>query len=152
MLKEKLESLTAWTAPAVPDVIPQGDMPGDKVQIGLSHIAKASAIFPLLLNEMKQLDREKIVVSVFGGSGVGKSETASLLAWYLNCAGIGAYVMSGDNYPRRIPLYNDAERNRVFRTAGPSIRSSQPSSGRHSDSSPISIAPPPRRAAFSRRR
>ena len=117
-LKAKLESLTSWKEPAVPEVIPQGDMPGDKVQIGLSHIAKANTIFPLLLKEMKQLDSEKIVVSVFGGSGVGKSETASLLAWYLNCAGIGAYVMSGDNYPRRIPLYNDAERNRVFRTAG----------------------------------
>lgn len=117
-LKAKLESLAAWEAPAVPEVIPQGDMPGDKVQIGEGHIAKATTIFPLLLQEMKQLNSEKIVVSVFGGSGVGKSETASLLAWYLNCAGIGAYVMSGDNYPRRIPLYNDAERNRVFRTAG----------------------------------
>ena len=117
-LKEKLLSLDVWQSPPVPEVIPQGDMPGDKVQIGLSHIAKANTIFPLLLKEMKQLEGEKIVVSVFGGSGVGKSETASLLAWYLNCAGIGAYVMSGDNYPRRIPMYNDAERNRVFRTAG----------------------------------
>ena len=117
-LKERILSLDVWQSPSVPEVIPQGDMPGDKVQIGLSHIAKANTIFPLLLKEMKQLDSEKIVVSVFGGSGVGKSETASLLAWYLNCAGIGAYVMSGDNYPRRIPMYNDAERNRVFRTAG----------------------------------
>lgn len=117
-LKAKLEALSAWQAPAVPEVIPQGDMPGDKVQIGEGHIAKANTIFPLLLKEMRLLDSDRIVVSVFGGSGVGKSETASLLAWYLNCAGIGAYVMSGDNYPRRIPLYNDAERNRVFCTAG----------------------------------
>ena len=117
-LKEKLEALRSWQAPAVPEVIPQGDMPGDKVQIGEGHIAKATTIFPLMLEEMRRLDSDKIVVSVFGGSGVGKSETASLLAWFLNCAGIGAYVMSGDNYPRRIPMYNDAERNRVFRTAG----------------------------------
>ena len=67
---------------------------------------------------MRAVEGKKMVISVFGGSGVGKSETASLLAWYLNCAGIGAYVMSGDNYPRRIPQYNDAERNRVFRVAG----------------------------------
>ena len=60
----------------------------------------------------------KIVISVFGGSGVGKSEIASLLAWYLNCAGIGSYVMSGDNYPRRIPMYNDAERLSTFRASG----------------------------------
>lgn len=117
-LKEKLAALSNWQLPRVPENIPQGDMPGDKVQIGLSHIAKANTIFPLILEQMKKLDAEKIVISVFGGSGVGKSETASLLAWYLNCAGIGTYVMSGDNYPRRIPLYNDAERNRVFRTAG----------------------------------
>lgn len=117
-LKEKLISLHNWRPPTVPEVIPQGDMPGDKVQIGLSHIAKANVIFPLLLEQMEMLDNEKIVVSVFGGSGVGKSETTSLLAWYLNCAGIGAYVMSGDNYPRRIPQYNDAERNRVFRAEG----------------------------------
>lgn len=117
-LNEKLASIGVWQSPHVPEVIPQGDMPGDKVQIGLSHIAKATTIFPLLLKEMKQLEGEKIVVSVFGGSGVGKSETASLLSWYLTQAGIGSYVMSGDNYPRRIPQYNDAERNRVFRTAG----------------------------------
>lgn len=117
-LNEKLDSIGVWQQPQVPEVIPQGDMPGDKIQIGLSHIAKANRIFPLLLEEMKKLNSEKIVVSVFGGSGVGKSETASLLAWYLNSAGIGAYVMSGDNYPRRIPMYNDAERNRVFRAAG----------------------------------
>ena len=117
-LKAKLTDLRNWQPPVVPEIIPQGDMPGDKVQIGLSHIAKATTIFPLLLEHMRAVEGKKMVISVFGGSGVGKSETASLLAWYLNCAGIGAYVMSGDNYPRRIPQYNDAERNRVFRVAG----------------------------------
>ena len=117
-LKAKLADLRNWQPPVVPEIIPQGDMPGDKVQIGLSHIAKATTIFPLLLEHMRAVEGDKVVISVFGGSGVGKSETASLLAWYLNCAGIGAYVMSGDNYPRRIPQYNDAERNRVFRVAG----------------------------------
>ena len=49
MLKEKLAALASWQPPQVPDVIPQGDMPGDKVQIGPGHIAKANTIFPLLL-------------------------------------------------------------------------------------------------------
>ena len=31
--------------------------------------------------------------------------------------GVGAYVMSGDNYPRRIPRDNDAERLRTYRAA-----------------------------------
>lgn len=63
-------------------------------------------------------EKEKLVISVFGGSGVGKSEIASLLALYFNRMGIGCYVLSGDNYPHRIPVFNDAERVRIFRTVG----------------------------------
>jgi alpha-galactosidase len=29
--------------------------------------------------------------------------------------GIGSYTLSGDNYPRRFPVYNDAERLHIFR-------------------------------------
>ena len=43
---------------------------------------------------------------------------ASVLGYALNRAGIGAYIMSGDNYPRRIPAANDAERLRLFRMGG----------------------------------
>ena len=115
-----------WTAPALPEHIPSGDMPGDSVQIGEDHIRKAGTIFPLLMEKLNELCREcggtdarpKAVVSVYGGSGVGKSETASLLTYYLNEAGIGAYTMSGDNYPHRIPKYNDKERERVYEEGG----------------------------------
>ena len=100
--------ITDWKAPAIPSDIPCGDMPGDKVKIGEDHIRKAQTIFPLIVKEIERLQaaepsRSKFVVSVYGGSGVGKSETASLLSFYLNEAGIGAYTMSGDNYPHRIP-------------------------------------------------
>ena len=122
MLKEKLlklrEGIEGWVPPVLSEDMPHGDMPGDKIRINETHIAKASKIFPALIEEMVKADREKIVVSVFGGSGVGKSEIASLLAYYLQSCGIGAYVMSGDNYPRRIPLYNDAERASIFRSEG----------------------------------
>jgi len=123
-LQEKLTALAAgWKAPAVNGDIPHGDMPGDKVEINDGHIAKAGVIFPLLIEEMQKTlaangGNEKIVVTVCGGSGVGKSEIASLLSYYLNAAGIGAYTLSGDNYPRRIPRYNDAERLQVFRHGG----------------------------------
>ncbi len=116
--KNCLEIAKANSFPEIPENIPHGDMPGDKIAIGEDHIAKARTIVPLLWKEMEKLDQEKIVISVFGGSGVGKSEIASLLAYVLNHNGIGAYVLSGDNYPRRIPLYNDAERLSVFRAAG----------------------------------
>ena len=111
-----------WSAPALPAEIPHGDMPGDKVSINESHVAKANLIFPRLLallpDLLAQNPAQRAVISVCGGSGVGKSETASLLSFYLNQLGVGAYTLSGDNYPHRIPLYNDAERLRVFRVAG----------------------------------
>ncbi|MCR5320966.1 MAG: adenylyl-sulfate kinase [Lachnospiraceae bacterium] len=122
MKKESLEALLPWTGIQVPADIPHGDMPGDKVEISEEHIRKATTIFPELIGEMiKVLEKgnsEKIVVAVCGGSGVGKSEIASLLAFYLGESGIGAYTLSGDNYPHRIPMYNDAERLKVFREAG----------------------------------
>ena len=92
-----------------------GDMPGDKVSIDDTHIAKAKIIFVELLDKVKQLNKEKIVISVCGGSGVGKSETASLLSYFFKSMGIGSYTLSGDNYPRRIPMYNDGERLHIFR-------------------------------------
>jgi hypothetical protein len=117
-----LSGLAGWQAPELPEEIPHGDMPGDKVEIGEDHIAKAGLIFRELTELLGSTCMEnaygRAVITVCGGSGVGKSETASLLSYYLNQAGIGSYTLSGDNYPRRIPMYNDAERLRVFRVAG----------------------------------
>lgn len=111
-----------WTAPDVPADIPHGDMPGDKVCIGEEHTQKARALFPalapLLAAQLQTNPNGRAVISVCGGSGVGKSEIASLLGYYLRALGVGAYVLSGDNYPRRIPCDNDAERLRVYRNGG----------------------------------
>jgi len=113
---------TTWTAPAVPENIPHGDMPGDSIHIGEKHIQMAKVIFPQLLSLLPDLlaanPYERVVLSVCGGSGVGKSETASLLSFYLRELGLGSYTLSGDNYPHRIPKYNDAERMRIFRLGG----------------------------------
>lgn len=100
------------------DLLKTGDMPGDKVLIGDDHLNKAKTIFPLLVEEINKLNKDKIVISVFGGSGVGKSEIASLIGYHLEKNGIHNYVLSGDNYPFRIPLYNDAERLSTFRSNG----------------------------------
>jgi glycosidase len=104
------------------DAVPTGDMPGDRVQITPGHVAAARRIFPELLRLLEPVlagsPHGRAVVGVHGGSGVGKSETGSLLAYGLNAIGVGAYVLSGDNYPRRVPLANDAERLRIFRVGG----------------------------------
>ncbi len=118
-LQTLAKTVNTWTPPYIPETIPHGDMPGDKVQIGPDHITKASTIFPDLVRLAASESRNgRVVIAVCGGSGVGKSEIASLLSHYFRSAGVGSYTLSGDNYPKRIPMYNDAERNRIFRAAG----------------------------------
>ena len=114
-------AIRSWKPHAPSGDIICGDMPGDSIRIGEEHIRKAGVIFPVLLEKLHSCLAEnagRAVITVFGGSGVGKSEIASLLAFYLREIGLGAYTLSGDNYPRRIPVYNDAERLRIFRVYG----------------------------------
>lgn len=122
MLQEKLKTiineLDTWQFPEPVEDMPHGDMPGDKVIISDALIPHAQTLFRLLVKMMQEKGDNKYVISIFGGSGSGKSVTTSLLTYYLNQAGITAYAMSGDNYPRRIPEYNDAERVSVFRSEG----------------------------------
>lgn len=115
---------TEWTPPAIEnlDAIPKGDMPGDRIKINSASVAKARAIFPrlmeLLVTAFENRDSRRAVVSVYGGSGGGKSAVGSLLAYYLDDAGLGTYILSGDNYPHRIPADNDRERLWTFREYG----------------------------------
>ena len=108
-MMDRSELRQSWTPPELPPEIPHGDMPGDKVSISEGHIQKANAIVPALLpllwEALAQNPARRAVVSVCGGSGVGKSEIASLLTFYLNRLGVGAYTLSGDNYPHRIPFH-----------------------------------------------
>jgi len=116
-----------WVIPTITDFdnIPTGDMPFDSIQINDKHVEKAKVIFKNLLellrsqiNDNRVDNSNKIVISVFGGSGVGKSEVGSLLSYFFNCLGVTSYILSGDNYPRRIPSLNDNERLRVYRLFG----------------------------------
>lgn len=124
--KEFINKYTAtqWTAPTIADftAIKKGDMPGDKICISQEHVNKANIIFPELLKLLEQIlnkqQRQKAVIAVHGGSGVGKSEIGALIAYYLNDLGIDSYILSGDNYPHRIPKVNDKERVRIFRENG----------------------------------
>ena len=113
-----MERDNKWVKPIIEaERIIKGDMPGDKIQIGESHILRADTIYPFISAFLNNRGRKKTVISVFGGSGVGKSEIGSLLASYCREASYPAYVLSGDNYPYRIPSQNDAERLNVYRSA-----------------------------------
>jgi len=109
---------------------PHGDMPGDKIEISPQHIHKAGVIYPILKSMIRT---EKTVICVCGGSGVGKSEIASVLAGMLLKDGIGNYIMSGDNYSHRIPIDNDAMREQVFRDGGREALSNYLGSSREID-------------------
>ncbi|WP_446456447.1 hypothetical protein [Tuanshanicoccus lijuaniae] len=122
-LMDKLQQqLMQWTLPEIDSEMKQGDMPGDRIQIVPAHIKKAALIFPrlmqLMLDHLNATDSDKIVISVSGGSGVGKTGVAALFTYFLEQMGIGSYTLSGDNYPKRIPVYNDAERLKIFREQG----------------------------------
>lgn len=122
VLQKLKQAALDWHAPELGADMPHGDMPGDKIVITPAHAEKADILFPLLVplleKSIAQSPVQRTVVAVCGGSGVGKSETASLLAYYLQKIGVGCYVLSGDNYPHRIPAQNDAERMRIYRCGG----------------------------------
>ncbi len=102
--------------------IPQGDVPGEKVVILEEQKAKAERIFSEIARQLPpvlaQNSFQRAVLAICGGSGAGKTGIASLLAHSFRQAGVGCYTLSGDNYPHRIPRYNDAERLRIFREHG----------------------------------
>ena len=79
---------------------------------------KAEVLFAELLNKLRLCSLPRAVVTVSGGSGVGKSTTARLIHEYLEAQGIGCALIGGDEYPFRIPVLNDAERLRILRQAG----------------------------------
>lgn len=118
-MNKKKETHRQWKAPELPrEPLTTGDMPGDKIHIGSSHIKRAETLFPQLLQWLKKQNRPRLVLSVYGGSGVGKSEIASLLAYYLKESGYPSYILSGDNYPFRFPEENDTKRIEIFEAQG----------------------------------
>lgn len=102
--------------------LPQGDLPGERAEAKEAQVKNAKLLFAELFKELPiyfgKNPYQRVVIAVCGGSGVGKTGMAALLAYYFGQSGLGCYILSGDNYPHRIPKYNDAERLRIFRENG----------------------------------
>ena len=81
-------------------------------------IKNAERLFPLIRKKTEERKEKKTVISVSGGSGVGKTGMAFLLQNMFEKQGKKSLIISGDNYPHRIPIYNDAERIARFRMSG----------------------------------
>ena len=96
------------------------DMPGDYISIHPQQRVIVKNILENSLEEIKKIisRQKRLVISIFGGSGSGKSGVAFLLSEQLKEAGIENLVISGDNYPRLIPTENDARRENIYHTDG----------------------------------
>ena len=95
----------------------------DTKEITVSDLAReqirnAERLFPLILAKTEERKEKKTIISVSGGSGVGKTGMAFLLQNMFEKQGKKSLIISGDNYPHRIPMYNDAERIARFRMSG----------------------------------
>lgn len=100
----------------------QGNVPGETIEVKKELVEKADILFAEIVKQIPPFfDKnpyQRVVLTICGGSGVGKTSIAALLSHYFHQAGVGCYTLSGDNYPHRIPMYNDAERLRIFREHG----------------------------------
>ena len=88
------------------------------LDLAQEQIRNAERLFPLILEKTEERKEKKTVISVSGGSGVGKTGMAFLLQNMFEKQGKKSLIISGDNYPHRIPMYNDAERIARFRMSG----------------------------------
>ena len=88
------------------------------LDLAQEQIRNAERLFPLIRKKTEERKEKKTVISVSGGSGVGKTGMAFLLQNMFEKQGKKSLIISGDNYPHRIPIYNDAERIARFRMSG----------------------------------
>ncbi|MDO4432578.1 MAG: adenylyl-sulfate kinase [Aerococcaceae bacterium] len=117
-MKEALQKWLVQGFPTLEEPMPRGDMPGDPVTYSQDSVEKAQQLYRELVEKIDFDSQERWVISLSGGSGSGKTTLASILAFYFEKAGVESYILSGDNYPNRIPQYNDAERVHRYREAG----------------------------------
>lgn len=90
-----------------------------KVNIVEAQRRNADLLYPCIRSRLQELKgEEKKVIAISGGSGAGKTGMAWLLKEHFAENKISALILSGDHYPHRIPMYNDAERLQIFRSAG----------------------------------
>lgn len=93
-------------------------MQGDSIVIEDHHRSAAAAIDEWLQRREWPGDR-RLVVTVAGESGSGKSETAAALAECLDRRGHSSYVFQQDDYFRLPPKSNDRHRREAIDWVGP---------------------------------
>lgn len=107
-------------------LLPQAKEEYEAYQFSLKKMDEAKKLYDAIVRRMQSSKADgsaenpdnRIVVSLFGGSGSGKSTMAECLQHLFFADGLSSYVLGGDNYPRRIPKRNDEERERIYKEQG----------------------------------
>lgn len=89
----------------------------ESYQIALTEVELAKNLYKVIKKNIGTQDK-RTVISIFGGSGCGKTTFSNIISEYFLNDGIGCYVLAGDNYPRRIPKRNDEERMKIYQEHG----------------------------------
>lgn len=99
-------------------VLPRANSEYEAYQFALKEMDSADDLYKKITEIMAQEGKTRTVISIFGGSASGKSTLAAALRMRFAQNQIGCYVLTGDDYPRRIPKRNDEERMRVYEEKG----------------------------------
>lgn len=99
-------------------VIPAAKQEYASWQLEFREMREAAELYEAIRRQTGKGTDGKTVISLYGCSGSGKTTMASALQQYFLGEGICCCVVSGDNYPRRIPKQNDDERMRIYRERG----------------------------------
>lgn len=94
-------------------------MKGDVIVVDDNHRRVASTIAAAIRTQLERPGR--LLVTVAGESGSGKSETAAALAEQLLEAGIRSAILGQDDYFRLPPITNDARRRQDQDWLGPHV-------------------------------
>ena len=87
-------------------------------QFSLTELKEAGTLYEKVQKWCDRNAKNRVVISLYGGSGSGKTTLATALQQYFLNDGTGCYLLSGDDYPHRIPKRNDEERMRVYKETG----------------------------------
>ena len=96
-------------------LLPMAVIEYEAYQFSFKKMQEATELYDLL---RKKIGAERKVISIFGGSGSGKTTMAEILQQQFLADGIGCFIVHGDDYPHRIPKCNDQERELIYQKSG----------------------------------
>lgn len=96
-------------------LLPMAAAEYDAYQFSFKKMKEAADLYDVLRNK---ISAERNVISIFGGSGSGKTTMADILQQHFLEDGISCFVLHGDDYPHRIPKMNDEKREQIYQENG----------------------------------